>query len=381
VIGRWDNIEILRAIDQEQQRQDGAPVGWSGQDMMKQLLGTFTVDPSLYPGFVQELHIARDAGLLTFTPPHAAGRSLPPDPSHDPNIYLQSVRNFALTVAGQDRARGRVVIQDLPDPDEDDGRLISRVTLKAVAAAINEEYEPEQASVFLAEAGAPPATLILPDTVEPHDTYRMLYFLAHESGSEGRRALRSFLGRWLDDRLPTGPGDELRASLIEQMARQGWHVVDGMLVVGEAAVGTRPTSPVLRDARLAALHPEVRRVAEPYVRSGHLGSAVFEVVKAVNLRVKKLAGKESEPDNASLMGVVFTVKGPLLELADLSTQTGRDAQDGYMHLFTGVLKAVRNPGAHEPFSTPSLDEALELLSLASMLMRRLDSARQLPAGP
>lgn len=373
--GRWDNIEILRAIDLEQQRQDGAAIWWwHGQDLMRHLAGTYTVDPSLYPGFIQELHIARDAGLLTFDPPHAAGNSLPPEAAQDPNIYLQLIRSFALTVAGQDRARGRVVVQDLPDPALDDGRLISRLILQAVAEAIDAEYEPAQAAVFLAEAGAPPSTLALPEAIEPHDTYGVLHFLAQESGSEGRRALRSFLGRWLDDRLATGPGDELRARLIEQLARQGWYVNDGQLVIGEPAAGTRPTSPVLRDARLSALHREVREVAEPYVRSGHLGSAVFETVKAVNLRVKRLAGKEQEADNASLMGVVFTAKGPLLRLADLSTATGRDVQDGYMHMFTGMLKALRNPGAHEPSGTLTLEDAFERLGFLSMLMRQLDRA-------
>lgn len=373
--GRWDNIEILRAIDQEQQRQDGAPVWWwSGQDIMKHLTGLFTVDPSLYPGFVQELHIARDAGLLTFDPPSGAGRSLPPDPSRDPNMYLQNVRNFALTVAGQDRARGRVVVQELPDPAEDDGRLISKLILKAVAAAIDDEFEPEQAAVFLAEAGIPPTTLTVPEAAERHDTYGILYLLAEGSGSEGRRALRGFLGRWFDDQLVVGPGDELRVKLIEQLARQGWYVVDGVLVIGERTAGARTTSPVLRDARLAALHPAVREVAEQYVLSGHSGSAVFEVFKAVNLRTKKMAGMDLEPDNAALMGKVFSPKGPLLKLADLSTQTGRDVQEGHMLLFTGAHKAMRNPGAHELSDSVPLDETLELLSFASLLMRRLDGA-------
>lgn len=344
--------------------------------MMQQLTRRYVVDSALYPGFVQELHIARDAGLLTFDPPHAAGRSLPPDPSTNAHMYLQSIRNFALTVAGQDRARGRVVIQEPPDPAEDDGRLISKVILTSVAAAITEEYAPQQAVMFLAEAGVPPATVTLPETVEPHDVYGVLNFLAHGSGSEGRRALRGFLGRWLDDRLVTGPHDELRTSLLEQFARQGWYVLDGVLVIGEPAAGTRASSPVLRDARLAALHPQVRQIAEPYVRSGHFGSAVFEVTKLVNRRAKQMANMEQEPDNAGLMGTVFSPKSPRLTLTYLSTQTGRDVQEGYMYLFMGTLKAVRNPGAHEPSGPMTLDETFELLALASLLMRRLDSAQR-----
>jgi hypothetical protein len=33
-----------------------------------------------------------------------------------------------------------------------------------------------------------------------------------------RRIRRSFIGRWLDDRLHCGPDPEIRATLIEQLA-------------------------------------------------------------------------------------------------------------------------------------------------------------------
>ena len=75
-------------------------------------------------GFVQELHIARDVGLLTF--------KVQPDPrpnlaDADPSWYLQTLSDFALTVEGQDRARGRIVARPHPDPGEDDGRPISNL--------------------------------------------------------------------------------------------------------------------------------------------------------------------------------------------------------------------------------------------------------------
>ncbi len=60
--------------------------------------------------------------------------------------------------------------------------------------------------------------------------------------------------------------------------------------------------------------------------------------------------------------------------SDLSTKTGRDIQDGYRFLFMGVQQAIRNPAAHEPFADIDDNEALELLSLASHLMRQLDRA-------
>lgn len=193
-------------------------------------------------------------------------------------------------------------------------------------------------------------------------------------GSEGRRILRSFIGAWLDNRMNSGPTEELRGKLVEQLARRGWYVVEGNLVIGEPARGTRTRGPVLRDARLAALHPQILEVAEQLLRDEHRAAAVFEAAKAVNNRVKAMSGLTG--DGAGMMGDAFKGKQPALELADLTAQTGKDVQAGYRFLFMGSQQAIRNPAAHEQFREMDDDEAFELLGLASHLMRKLDAAAQ-----
>jgi len=191
-------------------------------------------------------------------------------------------------------------------------------------------------------------------------------------GLEGRRILRRFIGSWLDDRLNSGPPDDLRTTLVEKFARQGWYVQDGNLVIGEPIRGMRFRSPILRDARLAVMHPKVVEVAEQLLKDDHRAAAVFEAAKAVNNRVKSLTGLPG--DGARMMSVAFKDEEPPLILADLSTQTGRDIQAGYRFLFMGSQQAIRNPPAHEQFGHMDDDEAFELLSLASHLMRKLDQA-------
>jgi uncharacterized protein (TIGR02391 family) len=80
------------------------------------------------------------------------------------------------------------------------------------------------------------------------------------------------------------------------------------------------------------------------------------------------------------MGAVFATERPRLVLADLSTQTGRDIQEGYRFWFMGVMAALRNPAAHEHFAALPEVEAFEFLSLTSALMRTLDAAVP-PAAP
>jgi uncharacterized protein (TIGR02391 family) len=103
-----------------------------------------------------------------------------------------------------------------------------------------------------------------------------------------------------------------------------------------------------------------------------MGAAILEAFKAVNNRVKDLSRLDA--DGSDLMGKAFGGTAPHLLLADLSTQTGRDIQGGFLQLFSGAARGIRNPNAHELFSPLDDNEALEQLSFASMLMHRLDAA-------
>ncbi len=141
MVERWDNIEILQAIDRYQQEtyRGGPLTGVNGLQLMERVAGSMVVDQPLLRGFVQELHIAANCGFLTF--------KIQPDPrpniaDADPHWYLQTLSEFALTVDGQDRARARIVVQPPPDPAEDDNRKISNFIIKQVAGAITEQYAP-----------------------------------------------------------------------------------------------------------------------------------------------------------------------------------------------------------------------------------------------
>jgi uncharacterized protein (TIGR02391 family) len=368
---RWDDIEILRRIDGHQTQHGGGEL-WSlnGMQLMEEIAGRAVPAEPFHRGFVQELHNLRDGGYLRFTIDSMASGQ-PPEPNANPYFYLQQVRRFALTTAGQDRARGRVVVQPAPDPTEDDGRAISRLVCKQVAASIESEYRPDQIPLFLEESGIPVDRIPLPEGA-PRDDVNVILEALDLWGSEGRRIMRGFLGRWLDDRLHTGPDDEVRVTIVEQLARQGWFIQDGWLVIGEPAAGQRVTSPVLREARLAALHPQVMATAAPYIRSGLYAAAVFESMKAVVNRVKSMTGLDR--DGVDLMNRVFSAQGPLLILGGSATTTQRSVQAGYRELFVGAVQAIRNPPAHEPMGSIDVGEAFELLSLASLLMRLLDNA-------
>lgn len=287
---RWDNIEILRAIDRIQsETYHGGPIrSMSGLQLMEQVTGQAAAEQQITRGFVQELHITRDLGLLTF---RVQGDFLPSQPDTDPHWYVQNLWDFALTVTGQDRARGRTVAQSIPDPAEDDGRPTSDLIIRQVAASIAGQYAADEVAVFLAEEGIPPTQMALPDGTGPGDAHTVLAAL-WRWGSEGRRMTQQFLGRWLDDCLLSGPDAELRATLIEQLARQGWRVreADSVLVTSEPVRGVPVSASFLRASRL---HPLVETEARPQFLIGKPEQGVFASMRAVEVRVRRLAGRLS----------------------------------------------------------------------------------------
>ena len=82
---------------------------------------------------------------------------------------------------------------------------------------------------------------------------------------------------------------------------------------------------------------------------------------------------KKELDGASLMIQVFSVGSPILQFEDISTESGRNVQLGYIKIFEGSIIAIRNPKAHANI-TITKDNALRKLLLASDLMYKIDEA-------
>ena len=68
----------------------------------------------------------------------------------------------------------------------------------------------------------------------------------------------------------------------------------------------------------------------------------------------------------------FSEPSPPIELTPLANRSERNEQEGYKFLFAGSMAAIRNPRGHEVLVSESPDECLDHLSLASLLLRRLE---------
>jgi uncharacterized protein (TIGR02391 family) len=116
------------------------------------------------------------------------------------------------------------------------------------------------------------------------------------------------------------------------------------------------------------LHPAVTQVAKPRFMAGHYADAVEAALKDLNLRIKtyvrKLTGEEF--DGSDLMQRAFSPNAPVVRLADLSTEDGRNIQKGYMQIFAGTMTGIRNPKAHSNIVIDA-PRAIHHLYLASLL--------------
>jgi uncharacterized protein (TIGR02391 family) len=114
-------------------------------------------------------------------------------------------------------------------------------------------------------------------------------------------------------------------------------------------------------------------VAKSRYESLHYADAVEAAFKEVNNCVKEIVRSKisRELDGASLMRVAFSPSDPLIVLDDLSTESGKDVQEGYMVIFAGAMIGIRNHKAHYNLDVKER-RAKHLIYLASLLMHKID---------
>ena len=119
------------------------------------------------------------------------------------------------------------------------------------------------------------------------------------------------------------------------------------------------------------LHPLIEQRARRQFLLGEYEQAIFVTMKAVEVRVRKLADYGDEMIGVDLMTKAFKTGGPL---ADPDAPPGE--VEGTMMLFRGAYAVLRNPSGHREVSYDDVTEASEAVMTASLLMRILDRIEQ-----
>jgi uncharacterized protein (TIGR02391 family) len=141
------------------------------------------------------------------------------------------------------------------------------------------------------------------------------------------------------------------------------------------AAGARLSETALK-AELALsrdlLHSSLQGAPWEFFGRGYLDAAVFEASKAVEVRVRRLAGLASNWIGRDLMRQVFkSNSGPLCDRMAVKGE-----QDSMADFFAGAIGLFKNPTSHRDEVIQNSIEAAEALMTISHLMRILDAVER-----
>ncbi|MBI5117934.1 TIGR02391 family protein [Candidatus Poribacteria bacterium] len=125
------------------------------------------------------------------------------------------------------------------------------------------------------------------------------------------------------------------------------------------------------------VHSDVLRFCRAELVDGNYFHAVLEAAKSVAEKIREMTGLTS--DGSDLVDDAFGIgkkKYPLVAFNALSTDSELSEHKGLVNLMKGFFGTFRNPTAHAPKIDWKITEqdALDMMTLSSLLHRRLDGA-------
>lgn len=133
----------------------------------------------------------------------------------------------------------------------------------------------------------------------------------------------------------------------------------------------------LKDSLVARkVHADVLLFCRAELVADNYFHAVFEATKSVAQKIRNKTGLQG--DGSALVDEAFSFKNrvPHLALNSLQSESEQSEQKGFANLLKGLFGTFRNTTAHAPKIVWKIEEqdALDILSMVSLIHRRLDNA-------
>lgn len=197
-----------------------------------------------------------------------------------------------------------------------------------------------------------------------------------------RRNILAFIRKSMDPaRYLREPGryEPMRARLNRALAFCGLCITEaGKLESSQTATtiseAERRARELRGDLELRRVHPDVLRFCRSELLADDYFHAVMEAVKSVADKMRTKTGLAD--DGSTLVDRALGGVPPMLAINPLHTESEKSEQKGFANLVRGVFGMFRNTTAHEArIHWPiSKDDAEDLLTLVSLIHRRLDAS-------
>jgi uncharacterized protein (TIGR02391 family) len=126
------------------------------------------------------------------------------------------------------------------------------------------------------------------------------------------------------------------------------------------------------------VHPDVLRFCRDELLADNYFHAVLEAVKSIADKMRKLTGLTEDGD--LLVTHALSGEPPLIAINPLKSYSEQAEQRGFANMVRGTFGMFRNPTAHEARINWQMtkEDAEDLLSLVSLIHRRLDGSHMPP---
>jgi len=260
-------------------------------------------------------------------------------------------------------------------------QVSSQSELDAIAAALADTSE----GLTGAEIGHILASLKMADPTPTMTKWKRLHnaFVERQNYSHNRRAILQFIREAMKPaRYAKQPErfEPMRANLNRALAFSGIAVdaAGDLSAVAQAQTlpeAIRRADELRADLTRRGVHADVLNFCRAELVADNYFHAVLEATKSTADKLRTKSGL-TEGDGAKLVDAVLCGPSPRLAINAMTTDSQRSEQSGFANLVKGTFGMFRNPTAHEAriLWAMSKEDAEDLLSLASLIHRRLDAA-------
>ncbi len=131
-------------------------------------------------------------------------------------------------------------------------------------------------------------------------------------------------------------------------------------------------------AIISGMHKEVAKIAKDRIKTREYKGIILDVCISLNKYIQKKADIAGL-DGATLMETALSPDNPKIILSDekAGEKKFKEEQKGFMFLFSGAMKTIRNKAGHHHklYKVESLQDALEVLGFFSFLFKIIDSQK------